>query len=313
MRRLTVVAALAVAVVAAAIARATFTTSKTTPQTLQAVADFLPPRAGASNAVGPNNAVGVITPGQAYRVYASVADQGNPPSGVQTVTGDLRAIGGGASVPLTAGTYTVGGTAYNYASASLTAASPLAGTLSYSLTMTDNLSQAATQSFSASVAAVACAASGLTASNGATSLARTVDMGDKITYTFTAPIDLNSVLSGWTSGTRTVTVVLESRPEGDTIVIRTADNSRDLYIGTINTGGDFAGTGQWLFTSTMSYVSASNQIQVLLGARTPTTGSPPTINVQSQFKWTPATGLLDSAGKQCSTATFTQPTAVYNF
>src|SRR5262249_32477128 len=162
-------------------------------------------------------------------------------------------------------------------------------------------------------AAIPCAASGLTAANGATSHARTVDVGDKITYTFTAPIDTNSVLSGWTSGTRTVTVVLESRPEGDTIVVRTADNSRDLYIGTINTTNDFAGTGQWLFTSTMSYVSSSNQIQIVLGTRSPSTGSPPTINTPTQFKWTPATGLLDAAGKQCSTATYTQPAPVYNF
>jgi hypothetical protein len=312
MKRALVVATFAAAAVPAAVVHAAFTTSTSTPQTLQAVADFLPPRASASNVVGPNNAVGVVTPSQAYRVYAAVTDQGNPASGVKTVTGDLGAIGSGSSVPLTAGTYTVAGTTYNYASGSLTAAASLPATVAYSVTMTDNLNQSGMQSFSAS-AAIPCAAGGLTAANGGASQSRTVDVGDTITYTFTAPIDTTSVLSGWTSGTRTVTVVLESRPEGDTIVIRTADNSRDLSIGTINTTNDFAGSGQWLFTSTMSYASSTHQIQVLLGARTPTTGSPPTINIPTQFKWTPATGLLDSAGKQCSTATFTQPTPVSNF
>jgi hypothetical protein len=298
------------ACVTATAARAVFTTTSTSAQTLRSTADFLPPIASASKAVGPNNAIGVVTPGQPFRVYASVADQGNPPSGTKTVTGNLAAIGT-ASVTLSPGTYLVGGTTYNYATGSLTASSSLTPPLSYSLTMTDNLNQSASQTFTASIA---CAPSGLTADNGASSNARRVDLGDIITYTFTAPIDPSSILAGWTgSGTRAVQVVLESRPNGDTINIRTADNSRDLPIGEINTHADFAGTSQWLFASVMTYKSSTNQIQIVLGGRTPSSGNPPNVFTRTQFTWTIDPGLLDAKGYQCSTTPFTQPSQVYNF
>src|SRR5262249_47002363 len=89
-------AALLAACVVAASVQAAFTANKTTPQTIVAVTDFLPPTVAASQVSGPGGA-GTVQPGKSYTVCAQVSDQGNPPSGVATVRADVGQIAGVAS------------------------------------------------------------------------------------------------------------------------------------------------------------------------------------------------------------------------
>lgn len=98
---------------------------------------------------------GTIVAGQAYRVYAQVADRGNPPSGVASVTADVSTItSGSASVALAEGSWTVAGQTYNRRSDSLTANSNLPdASTTYSVSAKDALDQAASESQGATTAA----------------------------------------------------------------------------------------------------------------------------------------------------------------
>jgi hypothetical protein len=72
-----------------------------------------------------------------YRLYANIADAGNPPAGISSVTADLSAVTSAATaVPLTAGSYVVGGVAYGYRSAPLFA-NVQPGSYAYSINSVD--------------------------------------------------------------------------------------------------------------------------------------------------------------------------------
>ena len=65
---------------------------------------------------------GFIRQGGTYYVYANVTDGGCAPSGIATVRANVSTVTtGSTAVALAAGAFTVGGVAYNYRSASLTA------------------------------------------------------------------------------------------------------------------------------------------------------------------------------------------------
>src|SRR5688572_25161676 len=95
--------------------------------------------------VGP---VGSIGPSATYRVYAQVDDTN---SGVSTVTVDLSALGNGATVVMVAGSYTVDGVTYNYASPERTATGAPSGSVNYVVSVTDNALNFDTATFSANV------------------------------------------------------------------------------------------------------------------------------------------------------------------
>jgi hypothetical protein len=293
-----------------AIARGAFTTSATSPQTLQAVPDFLPPLATGSQIVG--SAPGAVAPGEQYQVYAQVADQGNPPAGTQSVTADLSAISGsGSAVPLTAGSYTVGGSSFNFRSASQTASAGLTNgsTEHYALTMTDALGQAATQTgYSVSVQ-VACAASAITADNGGKK-AGEVDEGDVITYTFTVPVANASVLPGWTSGIALVRVDLADAGGRDQVTISSFTGGTSTRLGVIDTKADYAGGKDRTFDGSMN--QGGNTVVVTVGPRR-SGGNPPSVSQNTAMTWTPGVGLTDEQGAACATTPVTQPTVRRNF
>ena len=63
---------------------------------------------------------GYITQGGTYHIYANVTDGGASPSGVSTVTANTSSFDTGmTAVALVAGSYSIGGVAYNYRSAQL--------------------------------------------------------------------------------------------------------------------------------------------------------------------------------------------------
>ena len=90
---------------------------------------------------------GFIRQGGTYYVYANVTDGGCAPSGIATVRANVSTVTtGSTAVALAAGAFTVGGVAYNYRSASLTANGTLtAGAKAYTITSTDNAANGQTQ------------------------------------------------------------------------------------------------------------------------------------------------------------------------
>jgi hypothetical protein len=88
-----------------------------------------------------------------FRVYASVPDYGSPPSGISSVTANLSAVSSGATaVPLTAGSYTVGGLSYNYRSDPLRVA-VATGSYAFSVTSVDGAGTHVQSGLTATVAA----------------------------------------------------------------------------------------------------------------------------------------------------------------
>ena len=144
MKRLlvTLFALAAIAGVAPLFSGANFAVQTLNPQTASAAADFVAPTVdqlrhrghGQRHAV---EAPGFVAQGGTYRVYANVSDAG----AIGSVTADVTSVsdGGHAAIALVAGSYTVGGVTYNYASAEQTAVTPLSeGSKSYTVTATDS-------------------------------------------------------------------------------------------------------------------------------------------------------------------------------
>src|SRR5581483_7312297 len=146
-RRAAVLAAVGL-VASAPAALAAFTATTTATNHIAAANDWLPPSVRATVVAKQTGyRAGAIKQGGTYYVYANVADSGNPPSGVSTVKADVSAITTGATaVSLTAGSYSINGVSYGYRSAALTANGTLSGTKNYTITSTDVLTHAQTQS-----------------------------------------------------------------------------------------------------------------------------------------------------------------------
>jgi hypothetical protein len=181
---------------------ATFTSqTANTSNRVAAAPDFRAPTASASITVKsqtPGSSLGYIKQGGSYRVYATVSDTGNPASGTSTVTANVSAFSTGVTAaPLTAGSYTVGGVTYNYRSAILTASTPVAeGSKSYTLGLTDVAANSGTAAgYSVVLDNTAPAASDVQTTNSGT--AGRATNGDKMIYTFSEPIDPDTIKSGW--------------------------------------------------------------------------------------------------------------------
>src|SRR5262249_39584041 len=82
-----------------------FTDTAQNPQTLSAIADWVAPSTEASTiAISEKDPAGYLKAGGTYFVYAKVADSGNPPSGIGSVTASVSAITSGQTkVALVAG------------------------------------------------------------------------------------------------------------------------------------------------------------------------------------------------------------------
>lgn len=317
MRALVALALVAAGCLAAA-AHAYFTAAKSTPQTISAVADFLPPVSSGSTVVGADGTAGVVTPGGAYRVYAQVSDQGNPPAGVKTVTADLSSVSGaGTTAQLSPGSFSVGSATFNYRSASETASASLNApdTYPYSLSMTDQLGQSATAGYSVHTegggGAGGCAAAALTTANGSGSSAQKVDAGDTIAYRFTAPIDTRSIISYWTGGGVGVTVLITDKGSSDELTVIDQSTGQATPLGTIAMKGDFA--HQDVRYGGVIQLQSPETVVVQPTSLYGGTGQPVVWPSKTAMTWTPSAGIKDTAGNPCSTDSVTQPAPVYNF
>ncbi len=246
---------------------------------------------------------GFIRQGGTYYVYANVADGGCAPSGIATVRANVSTVTtGSTAVALAAGAFTVGGVAYNYRSASLTANAALtAGAKAYTITSTDNAANGQTQTgYSVTVDNTRPTGTNVQTANGAATVGRP-ELGDSVALTFSETIDPQSVLAGWTGTATNVVVRITNNAAGDLLTIRNAANTAQLPLGSVNLIGtayvtanrDFGATGT---PSTM--VQSGATITITLGTASGATGTQATTGTMTL---TPTTTLTDAAGNTCQT------------
>jgi len=173
-----------------------------------AAPDFRAPTASASvvfKSQTPGSSTGYIRQGGTYRVYATVADTGNPASGTSTVTADVSAFTTGTTAAtLSTGSFTVSGVTYNHRSAVLTASNPVsAGSKSFTFALTDVAANTQTVSGAGVIVDnTAPAANDIQTTNSAT--AGQANNGDTVIYTYSEPIDPDTILSGWSGASTSV-------------------------------------------------------------------------------------------------------------
>jgi hypothetical protein len=296
---------------------ASFTSTSSSPgNRVTAAPDFLAPAVSAS-VVGKSagGTPGFVKQGGTYFVYANVTDDGNPASGVGTVTANASNVTTGqTAVALAAGSFSADGVSYGYRSAQLTAnASLSAGSKSYSVSATDNASNGpSTANFSLTVDNTPPSGSDVQTANGAVT-AGTAEANDTITFAFSEQIDPNSVLSGWTGSSTSVVVRLINGgllpATADTVQIWNAGNTAALPLGTVTLPsgtyvGGTSGTDAALFgaTGTASTMTMSGStITITLGTAS---GQAASLGLLAgAMSWVPSASATDRAGNATSTTT----------
>jgi hypothetical protein len=289
-----------------------------------AAPDFTPPAITATAvAKSLGGVTGFVRKTGTYFVYANVsADTGNPASGLSTVKANVAELTTGQTAAvLTAGTYTAGGVSYNYRGAELTANAATEGVKTYSVTATDVAGNAKTVAGSATVDSVIPTATDVQTTNVAGGTVGLAEQGDTVVFTFSEPIDPQSILAGWNGAATNVTVrivdngLLGLSIGNDELFIYNAANSATLPFDAVNLGrGDYVagllggsiGFGASGTHSTM--VMSANTVTVTLGtyaAEGILVGRTTAAGVGSMV-WTPLTTPYDRAGNPMSTTAATQ-------
>jgi hypothetical protein len=248
---------------------------------------------------------GFIRRGGAYNVYANVSDAGNPASGVASLAANLSTITTGQSASgLASGAFTASGTSYNRRSASLSANPALpAGTSTYSLTSTDVSGNARTQTgYTVTVDNTPPTASDIQTVNASGKTAGLPEIGDAVTFTFSEPIDPNSIIAGWAGATTSVVVHLDHAiPANDRLLVYNATNAAQLPLGAVDLGGNKFATASATFgaagtPSTMTL--SANAVTVVLGTAS---AGPKTDKTAVTLIWSPSATATDRAGNPAST------------
>jgi hypothetical protein len=289
-----------------------------------AAPDFTPPAITAKVvAKSLGGVTGYIRKGGGYFVYANVAaDTGNPPSGLATVKANAEEFTTGQSaVALASGTYTAGGTSYNYRSAELTANATTEGSKPYSVTATDAAGNASTVNGTATIDNVVPTASDIQTTNRSGGTVGLAEAGDTITYTFSEPIDPQSILAGWSGSATNVVIrifdngLLGLATGNDELFVYNAANTATLPFGAVNMGrsdyvsGVLGGVITFGASGTASsMVMSGNTVTITLG----TYGTEGLIVTRGTAAgtgamiWTPVATPYDRAGNVISTTPVTQ-------
>lgn len=286
-----------------------------------AAPDFRAPTVTAS-AIGKaqGGTTGFVRKAGTYYAYANVSDSGNPASGTAGVTADLSSLTAGASaIALSPGSFSAGGQSYNYRSAQQTADSGLGeGVVSYAIATTDHASNSASGSWPATIDNTPPSGADVQATNTSGGATGRAEQGDMVTFTYSEPVEPESILAGW-SGDPTSVVVrittgvallggLLGQPEG--LQVFDSANSSLLPLGAIDLKQQYVAKTALLFTGTMTFgapptapstMSISNGVVTLvLGARTGNNAL--TVTTPGTMAWSPSATAYDRAANQASTA-----------
>jgi hypothetical protein len=273
---------------------------------ITAMPDFRGPTVS-SVAIGRSTgyATGFIRNASTYYIYANVTDVGTPPSGTATVIANVANVTAGqTAVSLVAGSYSAGGTSYNYRSAALTAGTVPGAPISFSVTATDAAANATTANGSVTGDNTAPAPSNLAASGGT---AGRPEAGDVLTLTTTDTLDTYSLLANWTGAATTVQVRFVNQGGGDRLQVWNSAGTTQIPFGTINLGRNDFTTATLSFNgSTMT--QSGGVITITLGA--PIVGTVTTVGAAATMAWTPSATATDRAGNAISTTAFNEPAPV---
>lgn len=311
----------AAALIAIPAALAAFSARADNPgDTVTAAADF---RAPAIEAVAVAKKTGSVTgfvkQGGAYYVYAKVAaDTGNPASGTAGVKANVSAVTAGqAAVPLVAGSYAVGTSSFNYRSEELTAAAALAeGSKAFTVTASDNAGNANVANGSVTVDNTAPLATDIQTTNAGTN--GLAEQNDTIVFSFSEPIDPESVLAGWGgSATNVVVRVFDNGLAGlgnDAVQVYDSTNTTLLPLGTVDLGrveyvtGLLGGAITFGASGTASKMTMSgNAVTIVLGTYAPAgLAIRGTALGTGTMTWTPVATPFDRAGNVISTTAATE-------
>ena len=249
---------------------------------------------------------GKIHQGGRFYVYAQIDDGGNPSVGVGTVTADVSSISnGGGAVAMNAGSYSAGGVLYNYRSVFRNAINAMAeGTRTYAFTMSDIAVPVHTQTQTGFPVVIDNAAPrpvDWTAINGSGGIVGRAEPGDIVTYTWSEPIDPESLIAGWNGGSPVTVVARVSRNGGgnDRLRILDAVGTRTLTFGTVFLGQNYV-TRSSDFTNS-SVTMLGNTVTVVLG--TPAAATTVTVSKPSTAQWRGDAGAYDAAANACATIT----------
>ena len=307
MRRGTVLVLTLVLVLGSALAAyAVFSKQRTVPSnSFTSAADWTAPTTSSSViAKTTAGSSGYIKQGATYYIYANVTDGGNPAAGVQSVTANVSSVTtGSTAVSLSSGSYSVDGVSYNYRSASVTAnASLSAATYTYSITATDNGNRSATtNSWSVVVDNTAPSASDIQTTNGG-SIAGRAEQNDTIIFTFSEPMDPNTILAGWTGTSTSVVVRLTDGGLGnDTVTIFNAANTTQLNLGSVSLGRtDYCSANRTFGASgtASAMVMSGSTITITLGTAS---AAASTASSTGTMSWTPSASAKDRADNAMST------------
>jgi len=292
---------------------------------VSAAPDFTAPAIAATVVTkSQGGATGFVHKGGTYFAYANVAaDTGNPPSGLATVKANLGEVTAGqGEATLTAITpVTIGGVTYNSRSAELTATAVVEGPRPYTVTATDKAGNARTVNGSATVDNVVPTAADVQTANGGTAVGLAEER-DSIAYTFSEPIEPQSILAGW-NGTATNVVVrivdnglLGLETGHDELLVYTAGKTAQLPFGEVDLGrGDYVtsllgatlgGSIYFGLTGTPSSMTMSgNTVTIVFGAYNSTLllgGSHNTAAGTGTMTWSPEAVPYDRAANVMSTA-----------
>ncbi len=270
---------------------------------------------GRSGAYG----TGFIKQGASYYVYANVTD---PASAIASVTADVHTItSGSTAVAMTSGTYSAAGAAYNYRSAALTAATPLAqGSDAYTVTSTDIAANSAAQSFATTIDNTAPTAVDVQSTNVSGGTVGHLDKGDTFKLTYSGAMDPYSIQAGWTGATTNVQIALVDGggTAPDSIyVYNTAATPAQVPVGIISLGSSGwanSGAGTYIVygatgSATPSTMTLSGSvITFVLGVPN---GTSLTNTTAAAMVWTPSTSATDIAGNANTATAATQSGSVH--
>ena len=200
-----------------------------------------------------------------------------------TVSGDVATV----SWSVTGGSTQSGSTSCSGGSWMATLTVPLTTSGVYALTATQSdtaLNVGSSGAKSVTIDKTGPTAVDIQATNGGSS-GGTIDAGDIVVYTFSEPIDPNTVLAAWTGTSHSVTVSLNDVTSNDTLTVT------GVNLGTVALGGNYMESTR---TVTANMVMSGSTITVTL-----TSGPPPgqeNFVASSSLVWSPSTSARDAFG-----------------
>jgi hypothetical protein len=286
-------------------------TTSNSGSTARAAADWTAPTVGTMAIQKAEGGIAnTIRQGGTFYVYANASDSGNPASGVASLSADVSSIATVASTSLTAGSYTVGGTAYAFRSPLLTAKATItSGNYSYSATATDSAGNGPGSASSGTVAVDNTAFAGADFSwddSGATP--GKFESGETVTWYFNKTLDPISVVGGWDGSAQSVSVVVADAAAAgttqDAVGVYNSAHTTLLPFGVVQMAGDFVAASKYTYFNNSTMTQTTNSVSITLG--TPDVAANlKTATATGAPSWAPNAGAFDAAGNASSTASTT--------